>query len=309
MSAKEIKDSGFSNVAETEKGRLLNKDGTSNYKKLGLGFFQGFSAYHWLISMKAWQFFVFIFAAYGAINVIFASLYILVGIDQLVDSSIIEIDNYFLRAFFFSTQTLTTLGYGQMSPVGIGANAVASLEAFVGLLMFALLTGLLYGRFSKPKAKLIFSKNALIAPYKEGMKGLMVRLANTKRSTITNVKARVVVSYVITKNEEKVRKYFNLPLEMDKISLLTTSWTLVHPLDDESPITALKKEELELSAVELIIQIEGFDETYNQQVSSRTSYVFGEIVFNAKFKKILHHDEDGIPFINLGELSEFELVG
>jgi inward rectifier potassium channel len=174
--------------------------------------------------------------------------------------------------------------------------------------MFALLTGLLYGRFSKPKAKLIFSENALIAPYKENGKGLMIRLANTKKSTITNVQARVVMSYVLTQNKEKVRKYFNLPLELDKISLLTTSWTLVHPLDDDSPIVQLKKEELEMSDVELIIQIEGFDETYNQQVSTRTSYVFSEIIFNAKFKRILHHDEGGIPFINLGELSAFEQI-
>jgi inward rectifier potassium channel len=231
-----------------------------------------------------------------------------VGIDNLVDSSIIEIDNHFTRAFFFSTQTLTTLGYGQMSPTGLGANIIASLEAFIGLLMFALLTGLLYGRFSKPKAKLIFSKNALVAPYKETEKGLMFRLANAKRSTITNVAARVVMSYVVTHNKDKVRKYFNLPLELDKISLLTTSWTIVHPLNDESPIVQLKKEDLEMSDVELIIQIEGFDETYNQQVSTRTSYVFSEIIFNAKFKRILHHDENGLPYINLGELSAFEEV-
>lgn len=112
MSSKEIKDSGFSRSAENQGSRALKKDGTSNIKKLGLSFLDRFDLYHSLISMKAWQFFTVIFLVYFVINLVFATGYILVGIDKLIDSSVVEVESNYLRAFFFSTQTLTTLGYG-----------------------------------------------------------------------------------------------------------------------------------------------------------------------------------------------------
>lgn len=308
MSSKEIKDSGFSDKAENQGSRVLRKNGTSNIKKLGLSFFDRFDLYHALISMKAWQFFATILIVYFVINLIFATGYVLVGIDRLVDSNVVEVESDYLRAFFFSTQTLTTLGYGQMSPTGIGTNIIASTEAFIGLLMFALLTGLLYGRFSRPKAKLLFSDNALISPYLENSKGLMVRLANPKNSNLINVNASFLFSYIIIDKGEKLRKYFNLDLEIKEINIMAASWTLVHPLDENSPLKSFTRESLRTSQAELIVQIEGYDETYNQQVSTRTSYTCDEVMFDAKFVRILKHGDDGEIGVDLGRISEYTKV-
>ena len=308
MKNQEVKDSGFSDKAENQGKRILKKDGSSNIKKVGLSFSDSFALYHSLITMNSWLFFVVILVSYVLINVVFASFYLIIGIETLVDSSVVEVNSAFLRAFFFSTQTLTTVGYGQMSPTGIGANIIASFEAFIGLLMFALLTGLLYGRFSRPKAKLMFSKNALIAPYLDNAKGLMVRLANPKNSNLINVNASLLFSYIIEDKGDKIRKYFNLNLEIKEIKLLSASWTLVHPLDAESPLVNFNKQTLQSSNAELVVQIEGYDETYSQQVSTRTSYTFDEVVYNAKFKRILKHDEEGNVYVDLGQLSDYELT-
>jgi len=308
LNNQEIKDSGFSDKAENQGNRVLKKDGSSNIQKLGLSFFDRFDLYHSLVSMKSWQFFATILFVYLMINLIFATGFVLVGIDKLYDSNVVKVESDFLRAFFFSTQTLTTLGYGQMSPTGIGANVIASIEAFIGLLMFALLTGLLYGRFSRPKAKLMFSTNALISPYLENSKGLMVRLANPKNSNLINVNASFLFSYIVIDKGEKIRKYFNLDLEIKEIKIMAASWTLVHPLDENSPLKTFTRESLRESNAELIVQIEGYDETYNQQVSTRTSYTCDEVVFDAKFVRILKHSEDGQVGVDLGRLSEFTTV-
>jgi inward rectifier potassium channel len=308
LNNQEIKDSGFSDKAENLSDRVVKKDGGSNIKKLGLSFFDRFDLYHSLISMKAWQFFATIMLTYIVINLIFATGYVVVGIDKLVDSSIVEVEPEYLRAFFFSSQTLTTLGYGQMSPTGIGANIIASIEAFIGLLMFALLTGLLYGRFSRPKAKLMFSTNALISPYQENSKGLMVRLANPKNSNLINVNASYLFSYIVLDKGEKVRKYFNLDLEIKEIKIMAASWTLVHPLGENSPLKSFTRESLRASHAELIVQIEGYDETYNQQVSTRTSYTCDEVVFDAKFVRILKHNDEGALTVDLGSLSDFTSI-
>ncbi|MCB9188146.1 MAG: two pore domain potassium channel family protein [Flavobacteriales bacterium] len=195
MRLKGRSDTGFSAQSDLAGNRLLNRDGSSNIRKVGLRFIDRFHLYHALISMKLVTFLLTTLVIYLGINLLFAAGYVAIGVDSLVDSSIVKVDSQYLRAFFFSSQTLTTLGYGQMSPTGIGANILASIEAFVGLLLFALLTGLLYGRFSRPRAKLLYSDYALISPYKDLGKGLMLRFANPKKTSIINVSAAMLFSY------------------------------------------------------------------------------------------------------------------
>jgi inward rectifier potassium channel len=308
MKLKHLLDTGFSTKGDLTGNRLLNKDGSSNIKKEGLSFYERFHLYHSMISMKLSTFLLVTFAVYFVVNLIFATGYLAVGVENLVDSSVVKVESGFLRAFFFSSQTLTTLGYGQMSPTGVGANLIATVEAFVGLLMFALLTGLVYGRFAKPRAKLFYSEKALVSPYKETGKGLMVRLANPKQTSIINVSASMILSYSETEKGEKVRRYFNLDMELDKIKMLATSWTLVHPITEESPMAGLSEQFLLDGNAELIVMLEGYDETYNQQVTSRASYMFSDVVFGGKFDRAFVQTESGVPVMDFGKLSSYKMV-
>lgn len=310
MKLKGRADTGFSSQGDLAGNRLLNRDGTSNIRKKGLSFFGRFHLYHVMISMKLPLFLLVTFTIYVMINLVFAFGYLAIGIDSLVDSSIVNVKSEFLRAFFFSSQTLTTLGYGQMSPTGVGANLLASVEAFVGLLLFALLTGLLYGRFSRPRAKLLYSDHALISPYKDLGIGLMVRFANPKNTSIIDTTAAMLFSYQDDENGQRIRRYFNLPLELDNIKMLVTSWTLVHHITDDSPLKELTMEFLKERNAELVIQVNGYDETYNQQVTSRSSYLFAEnVVHGAKFDRAFVHAESGIPVMDFSKLSSYTKVG
>lgn len=308
MTKKNLRDTGFSSKGDLTGKRLLNKDGSSNIRKEGLSFFRKFHLYHTLVSMKLGTFLLATFSVYLLVNLIFALGYVAVGVDNLVDSSIVNIDSKFLRAFFFSSQTLTTLGYGQMSPTGIGANLIATVEAFIGLVMFALLTGLVYGRFAKPRAKIMYSDKALVSPYRDQGTGLMVRLANQKNTSIINVGASMLFSYSMLENGEQVRKYFNLDMELDKIKMFATSWTLVHPITDESPLKDLTHEFLIEHNAELIVMLEGYDETYNQQVTSRASYLFTDVVFGAKFDRAFVQTDEGVPVLDFSKLSSYQKV-
>jgi len=303
----ELNDSGFSNNPTNEGVRLLNTDGSSNVKKEGIGFLSKFSLFHTLINMNWGVFFTLLFLGFFLTNVVFAAIYTGLGVEGINGIEELGIESDYLKAFFFSTQTITTVGYGQLSPGTSSISAIAAIESFMGLLGFAIATGLLYGKFSRPKAKLMFSDNALISPYKEG-KGLMIRLANKKASQIIEVKADMFLAYIEESEQGITRKFYSLPLEIGKINMLATSWTLVHPFDDDSPIQDITPEELEKIQAEIIIQVQGFDVTYNQQVNTRRSYKPDEFVWNAKFVRILGHNGKGNATVELGRLSEYNLT-
>lgn len=305
MRKKFLKDTGFSAKGDLTGNRLLNKDGTSNIRKEGLSFYKRFHLYHTMISMKLWLFLLIMFGFYLMVNVVFACLYLIVGVENLVDSSVVNVESDFLRAFFFSSQTLTTLGYGQMSPTGVGANMIAMVEAFVGLLLFALLTGLVYGRFAKPKAQLWYSEKALVSPYKDSGSGLMVRLANPKNTSVVDLSATMFLSHTEIQNGENVRRYFPLDLELDKIKMLGSSWTIVHHITGESPFLTLTEEFLNQNNGEIVVILEGYDETYNQQVSSKASYMFNDVVYGAKFDRAFIQTEEGIPVMDFSKLSSY----
>ncbi|MEO6187879.1 MAG: ion channel, partial [Ginsengibacter sp.] len=157
---------GFGNNPANYGGRFLNKNGEANIEKRGIGFFEGISWYHTMLLMPRWKFLTILVSFYLIINLLFACIYFLIGVDSLGEiPSPSELTN-FAESFFFSTQTFTTVGYGRISPIGFLSSTVAAFEAMFGLLSFALATGLLYGRFAKPVAHLRFSENAVIAPFK-----------------------------------------------------------------------------------------------------------------------------------------------
>jgi inward rectifier potassium channel len=302
-----IQDTGFSSRAENEGTRLLNKDGSFNVEKKGQFFLERFSVFHWLIKMSWLNFFLVMFLGYILINLLFASVYFLAGIEGLSGDHSNSLGNQFLDAFYFSTQTLTTVGYGYYSPVSQFHSLLASFESFLGLMSFAMATGLLYGKFSKPKAGIVFSDKALISPYKENEIALMIRLANAKENQIINANAKMMVSWVDPKSKGMSRKYYLLKLEINSINMLATSWNVVHPINEDSPLFGLSLEQLEKREAEVILQLQGYDETYSQEVYTRTSYKYNEMVWGAKFEPILNHEE-GHATLNMAKLSSYEKV-
>lgn len=282
--------------------RSLNKDGSFNVRKTNVPFFERFNFFHSLISMSWVKFIILITLGYFIVNVIFASIYIIIGTDSL--TGIIgksKLDN-FIEAFFFSAQTLTTLGYGRVAPVGLAANSIAALESMLGLLAFALVTGMLYGRFSKPSAKIMYSSNAVIAPFQD-INAFMFRVVNPQRNQLIEVEASVTISMKRENSEQ--RSYFPLELERTKVVFFPYMWTIVHPINNTSPLYQLNETEVIAKDAEIIIMIKAFDESFSQTVYSRYSYKAFEILWGKKFAYILKQEKEGVS-IDIGRINETE---
>ncbi|MCO6148527.1 ion channel [Flavobacterium sp. NRK1] len=307
--AKSSDNTGFGSNPSRYGGRFVNKDGSANVEKRGLSFFSRISWYHTMLKMSGWKFLGILLAFYAGINFIFACLYYLIGIEYLngVDGTGSEILK-FGKAYFFSAQTFTTVGYGHISPNGFLTSALAATEALTGLLCFAIATGLFYGRFSRPVAYIKFSHNAIIAPYKGG-KGLMIRMAPYKNTNIIDAHARITVGISVEENGEFVNKFYNLHLEIDHINSLSLSWTLVHKIDEKSPFYGFTKEDFENAEGEIILYVRAFDDLFSATVTTSTSYTFNEIVYGAKFVLMYSENEDDTKTIlELDKLDTFTMA-
>lgn len=306
--AKNVENTGFSKLSGTEGSRLINKDGSMNLRKTGLPIWERVSLFHTLIRMGWPKFLLIVFLFYGTINSLFALVYVIIGVENLKGVSL-EADsllNGFEQAFFFSSQTLTTVGYGHISPLGFAANVVASLESFVGILSFAMMTGLLYGRFSLPRAYLKFSENLLVSPHK-GYRALMIRLASYKNNHITDVEAKMTMAIHFKDGNEEVTRFYTPKLEISKITSLALSWTIVHLIDEDSPLYEMGYEELKQADIEIMYYIKGFDENFSNIVQQRTSYTVKEIIYGAKFIRAFHKSEDGTTTeLELDKINEHE---
>jgi inward rectifier potassium channel len=282
---------GYGNIAANYGGRLMNSDGTPNIKKTGIPLLQKFSIFHSMLTMRLWKFIALIFLFYTILNLIFASIYYFIGVDHLTGMHAPDFFGQFAECFFFSAQTLTTVGYGRVAPLGLATNIVSSLQALLGLLAFALVTGLLYARFSLPKAFIKFSKNAVIAPY-QGATGLMIRLANYKNTaSLTEVEAKISIALIENINGKPTNQFYNVALETNKINALALSWTLVHPIDSDSPLYGFNAEDYENRLGEILVYVRGFDETFSNVVLARTSYTFHEVLYGHKFTPMYVRDD------------------
>ncbi|MGY0041186.1 ion channel [Pedobacter sp. NJ-S-72] len=229
----------------------------------------------------------------------------LIGIEHLKGAGGITPRDHFFDAFFFSAQTISTVGYGHISPDGFLTSCLAAFESMLGLLAFALATGLLYGRFSRPTAKVVYSENMVIAPYKD-IKGLMFRLANLRNNQLIEIEIQVVLSYNETIDDGKKRRFYPLDLERAKIGLLTMSWTVVHPIDENSPLYEKTPEELAEAEVEILVLVKAFDDTFSQTVHTRTSYKDEDIIHNARFATIFSRDSNGQLILDLSKIGSIE---
>lgn len=300
-----IRNTGFGEQASQQGERLINKDGSFNVKKRGLGFFDQLSYYHAAVNMSWLQFLGLVTLAFFGINLFYASLYWMIGYEQLVGIEGTTDLEKFIETFYFSTQTFTTVGYGMISPVGIGAGLVAAIESLNGLLGFALVTGLVYGRFARPVEKIIFSENALISPYRGG-RGLMFRIVNARKNQLTEVEIQVIASMVDHSRNNGMRKFYPLELEINRINMFAMSWTIVHPIDKESPFYDMNEDDLVESDLEIMILLKAFDDTSSQLIHIRSSYKYDEMVWGAKFVNMFDGINDGKATINVEKLSEYE---
>ena len=300
-------DTGFGTNAANYGGRFINRDGTFNLRKEGVPFLNRFSIYHTMLNMPMWKFIGLIVITYLSINLIYAFIYLAVGIDQLQGVVATTYWGKFKEAFFFSTETFTTVGYGRVNPLGDGANLVAAIEAMSGFLSFSLATGLMFGRFSRPKSFLVFSDFALISPYQDKT-ALMFRFAPYKDNhTLTDVQIRVNVGIKVQMDGMAEYRYYDLTLERSKVESLPMNWTVVHPIDDKSPFLGFTKEDMEASDVELYVLIRGFDDVYSNVVQQRTSYTYDEIIFNGKFVPMYRESLDGrTTILELHKLNAYE---
>ncbi|MCX6205972.1 MAG: ion channel [Bacteroidetes bacterium] len=271
-------------------GRFFNKNGVANVEVRGLHFWQRLNLYHTMLSMKRWKFLASIMLFFILINILFACLYLLIGIEHLNGLVANSLGEKFGEAFFFSAQTFTTVGYGRINPIGFITSFVASLEALTGLMSFALATGLLYGRFARPRSFIKYSKNALFSPFKDGV-ALMFRMVPYTKNYLVNVEVRVTMAMKTMEDGVMKNKFFNVPLDIAKASTMTANWTLVHPINEESPIFQFSKEDMANAEVELLVFVEGFDESFSNTVISKASYTFEEFIFGAKFVPMYHPNE------------------
>ena len=282
--------------------RIVRRDGSFNVRRRG-GRLRDFHFYQFLIGLSWPSFFGVILAAFLVINLGFTGLYFAAGVPQLQG---VEADGLqFLHVFFFSVQTLTTVGYGVIAPRGIGADVLSSIEAMLGVLGFAFSAGLLYGRFSRPVARLLFSSHAIIAPYQEGT-SLQVRVANIRRNAIVDLEATLVFMAVEGSGAAARRTYARLSLERSSIFFLPLTWTIVHPIDRDSPLFGKTDSDLAAHAAEILVLIRGFDDTFNQVVNARSSYRFDEIQWGRRFLPAFHNDEHGRLVLDLESIDSAE---
>lgn len=295
-------DIGFGTMV-SEQERLLNKDGTFNVLRRGIPFYERFNFYHMLISISWFKFIVLLTSGYVILNLIFALIYFSLDVNQFAGMVEGNAITRFRELYFFSMQTFTTVGYGRINPVGGMANLVSSLESFTGLLAFALATGLLYGRFSRPKANFRFSKNILIAPFKNGS-GLMYRVANVYNHQLIDVEAQINFTVVREENGVKARKYFNLPLQLSKVLFFPTSWTVNHIIDENSPLYGMTMEDFKTEDAEFLILMKAFDENFSQSVHLRYSYKYTELLVGARFISMMDNPRNGKQVLDFGKLSD-----
>jgi len=302
------KDLGLGNLVEKDAPeRFINKDGSFNIKKIGTSTFSFTNIYHDLITMSWIKFIFIVLLYYISVNTFFTLLYLMVGVHHLSGITGETLFDRFLDAFFFSAQTLTTVGYGRVSPEGLPANIVATLEALLGVIIIAIATGVCYGRFSLPNAKIIFSKNAIIAPYQD-VTAFEFKLANERNNQLIDVEVQLTFSYLEIKNQKKVRKYVNLELERNKVNFFPLTWTIVHAINEESPLWELTSNDLQMKDAEFMILFKGFDDTFSQQVQVRSSYKYDEVVFNARFFSIFDNVENGKIVLDLSRIDEYTLL-
>jgi len=300
-------DLGFGSVVAREsRKRLLNRDGTFNVRREGLGYWEALSTYHYFLTITWPKFLGYVAGAYIVLNALFAAAFVALGSGALTGFGNEEPMERFISAFFFSVDSMATIGYGNIVPVTLAANALVAFESLVGLLGFAIIAGIMFARFARPRAEIAFSEVAIVAPYR-GKTALMFRIVNKKRNEIVEMEAKVLLARRKRGGQVTDRDFIPLKLERERVVFFPLAWTIVHPIDETSPLNTCSPDDLRVMDAELLILLNGFDETFSQTVHTRSSYKVEEIVWGAKFRNMFNPlDPDGTVSVDIRKLHEFD---
>ncbi len=295
-------------VARESRRRLLNRDGSFNVRREGLSVWQTLSFYHYFVTISWPKFLAYIVGAYIATNTLFAFAYLACGDGSLSGLAGASIGRRFATAFFFSVETLATIGYGNVVPLTPAAEVLVTVEALVGLLGFGVAAGMMFARFARPTPQIVFSRHAIISPYR-GITAFMFRVVNQKKSELVDVEAQILLARRKQGGSALDREFIRLKLERNGVVFFPLAWTVVHPIDESSPLWQLSEKELQACDSEFLIRLSGFDETSSQTVHTRSSYKGDEVVWGARFKNILSPPRpDGTISVDIRKLHEIEPV-
>lgn len=286
--------------------RVLNRDGTFNIARNGRKKIKGNDLYHSLLTISWPGFFTLFVFAYIYINALFALAYYACDVKDFSGFRNGPPLQRLMDCFFFSVQTLATIGYGHVSPVGIVPNLLVTVEAAFGMMGFALVTGLFFARFARPAARIVFSEKAIIG-VRDGYNSLFFRVGNERLNQVVEAKvSAVVVKNIITREGEKFRNIFDLKLERKYSPLFAMTWTIIHRIDKESPLFGMDKEDFEEAEAEILISITGFDDSIAAPIHARSSYTLEDLEWNLRFKDIITRSDDGKIEVDLSSISEME---
>lgn len=289
-------------------GRYFNKDGNPNMEVRGMTLFQRLNFYHALLTMPQWKFLLVVVTFFLAINLLFAGIYLWIGTEHLGGMVAHNWSEKFGETFFFSAQTFTTVGYGRINPIGFAASLTASMEALTGLMSFAVVTGLMYGRFARPRAYIRYSQNALFVPFRDGV-AMMFRMVPFTKNYLVNVEVRGTLSIRVNEDGLVKNRFYNIPFDISKANTMTANWTLVHIINDESPFYGFTQDDIKNAHAEILVFVQGFDESFSNTVVSRTSYSYSEFIYGAKFQPMYEPDEkNNTTVLHLDRLNDYLLA-
>lgn len=294
-------------VAQTVRGRFLTRDGTAQARKFGLGpqrlehFYLGALNATWL-GFVSWS-----LAITMLINGCFTLAYLSLGSGALAGQAQMQIGDPFLSAFSFSLAVFTTSDTGPMFAVGATAHWLTMFESLLGPLTFVTVAGLLIARLTRPRMRLRFSESAVVAPY-EGGRGLMFRIVSTQPSVLSDVQVNVNLAIFETNAGVRTREFHKLELELNSVEFFTLHWTIVHPITGHSPLRGFTPEKLREAEAELLISINAHESTFSTRVTARSSYIWDEIRWDAKFASMFVSAPDGVIAIDVERLDRLDLL-
>lgn len=304
-------DLGFGSVVAREsRRRLLNRDGSFNVRRTGLRFWESLSAYHYFLTISWPKFLAYVGAGYVFSNAVFAVIYVLLGDGALAGAEHLDMLHRCIKAFFFSVHTLATIGYGNVYPVTLAADIVVAVEALAGLLGFAVIAGLVFARFARPTACVVFSRNAIVAPYRGTGRAFMFRIVNKRSNQLVELEAKVLLSRRKKGGGVTDREFIALKLERERVVFFPLAWTIVHPIDETSPLHGWAEEDLDAADGEFLVLLNGFDETFSQTVHTRSSYKSDEVVWGARFANMFNPIEDeGVVSVDIRRVHNLDRAG
>lgn len=308
-------DLGLDRNTGSGRQRTINPDGSYNMERKTGRLFGNFFLYHWLLTTSWTNYWLSVLGFYFVMNVLFATAYYITGVNTLNGMQGNDEFTKFVYCFFFSAQSFTTVGYGAINPITEFSNFIATIEAFTGLMTFALATGTLYGRFSKPVSRIKYSPNIIIAPFRD-MTGMQFMIANELNTSLMEMEARVNLSWSEEDtdpqtgelNGKTIRRFQQVKLEIDKIMMFPTNWVINHPIDEESALYGKTLQEIQQMDFEIYILIKGFDDVFSQTIYSRHSYMANQFVWGAKFKRPFHINDHGRMVMDLTKVGEYDKV-